>query len=255
MIEPYCGSAPLPADWLARWNLDPVLLVALAGAAALHFALLWREAAPDRTNRMAMAAAAWALLVAMFVSPLCAITSALFSARVAHHAVLVAIAAPLLVLSLPRRWDLTAFSVTGVGSAAFVAHMVILWVWHAPAPYAAALADSRMFWVMELSLLLSAMLLWMTVLASTARLGAALALLLGSVVQMGLLGAVITFAREPLYAAHLSVTEPWGLSALQDQQLAGLIMWVPAAVPYLAAALALLASRLAHPTAADEAVR
>ena len=255
MTDPYCGSPPLPVEWLGRLNLDPVLLASMAGLAALHFFLLWREKSPDRANRLGIGAAAWIVLLAMFVSPLCALTSALFSARVAHHVVLVAVAAPLLVLSLPQRWKATELTAAaGVGAAAFVAHMVILWLWHAPAPYAAALADSRVFWVMELSLLGSAILLWMTVLSSSARLGAALALLLGSVVQMGLLGAVITFAREPLYSAHLSVTWPWGLSALQDQQLAGLIMWVPAAVPYLAAALALLAGRLA-PLGADEATR
>ena len=71
---------------------------------------------------------------------------------------------------------------------------------------------------------------------------------------MGLLGAVITFARTPLYDAHLGATTPWGLSALQDQQLAGLIMWVPAAIPYLIAALMLLVSRFGA-AFADEPAR
>jgi putative membrane protein len=193
-------------------------------------------------------------MFALFVSPLCALTSALFSARVAHHAVMVAMVAPLLALSLPRA--LIPATIGGASAAAaFVVHMVLLWLWHAPAPYAAALADPAMFWVMELSLLGSAIWLWMAVLAPAARLGATLALLLGQVVQMGLLGAVITFARVPLYAAHLGVTAPWGLGALQDQQLAGLIMWVPASIPYLAAALALLARRLDRAVTADEAAR
>ncbi|KPF97607.1 CAAX protease [Rhodopseudomonas sp. AAP120] len=242
MTVPYCGAAPLPAEWLSRWNLDPVLIVALACGAALHLGLLMRERTHDRNVRLVLAGSAWALMALLFVSPLCALTSALFSARVAHHVVLVAAVAPLLILSLPQR--LARLPMPGLaGSAAFVLHMVLLWLWHAPEPYAAALADPRMFWVMELSLLGSALLLWGAVLAPAARLGGALALLLGSVVQMGLLGAVITFARMPLYDAHLGVTTPWGLSALQDQQLAGLIMWVPAAIPYLIAALMLLVGR------------
>ncbi|MBI5132880.1 MAG: cytochrome c oxidase assembly protein [Rhodopseudomonas palustris] len=256
MLDPYCGAAPLPAEWLGRWNLDPVLIAALVGFGALHLGLLRRErvaSSVDMDSRMLSAATAWSLLAVLFVSPLCALTSALFSARVAHHAILVAVVAPLLVLAWPRR-PMPATIGRASGTAAFIVHMVLLWLWHAPAPYAAALGDPRIFWVMELSLLGSAIWLWSAVLSPAARLGGALALLLGSVVQMGLLGAVITFARTPLYDAHLGVTTPWGLGALQDQQLAGLIMWVPASIPYLAAALALLASRLA-PAVADDFAR
>ncbi|WP_246450478.1 cytochrome c oxidase assembly protein [Sphingomonas rhizophila] len=61
--------------------------------------------------------------------------------------------------------------------------------------------------------------------------------MLVTTVQMGLLGALITFAANPLYAPHFSVTAPWGLSPLEDQQMAGLIMWAPSAGLYLAAAL------------------
>ena len=59
-------------------------------------------------------------------------------------------------------------------------------------------------------------------------------------VQMGVLGALITFASRPLYAPHWSTTAPWGLAPLEDQQLAGLVMWAPAAAIYLLAALAIL---------------
>ena len=65
----------------------------------------------------------------------------------------------------------------------------------------------------------------------------AVAALLASTVQMGLLGALLTFAAAPLYAPHFFTTNGWGLSALADQQLAGLIMWAPSAAFYLAAAL------------------
>jgi len=252
MIDPYCGSAPVPAEWLSRWNLDFTLLASIAVMAGLHLSTLWREAAYGRGQRLRAAVTAWTLIAVLFISPLCALTSALFSARVAHHVVLVALIAPLLVMSLPSTWRLTA--IAHLGAFAFVAHMVVLWLWHAPAPYGAALADSRIFWVMELSLLFSAMWLWMSQMAPAAPLGSALGLMLGTVIQMGALGAIITFARVPLYAAHVSVTEPWGLSALQDQQLAGLIMWVPGAIPYLAAALTLLAGRI-QLNVADETSR
>src|SRR3546814_17286561 len=60
-------------------------------------------------------------------------------------------------------------------------------------------------------------------------------------VQMGLLGALLTFSGSALYAPHLLTTQAWGMSPLQDQQLAGLIMWVPAAGLSLGAAMFLLA--------------
>lgn len=255
MTEPYCGSAPLPADWLAQWNLDPVLIAALATMASLHIATLLRDDGDHHGQRLGLAASAWALLAVLFVSPLCALTSALFSARVAHHVILIAFAAPMLVASMPQRWRMLNFNrIAALGVLAAVVHMALLWLWHAPAPYAAALADTGLFWVMELSLLVSAMLLWTSVLAPSSKLGATLGVLLGTVVQMGLLGAVITFARVSLYAPHIAVTEPWGLSALQDQQLAGLIMWVPASLPYLIAALALLGRRMQRAIVADEAM-
>src|SRR5690606_9227535 len=84
-----------------------------------------------------------------------------------------------------------------------------------------------------------------------ARAPAAVGALLATMVQMGLLGALITFAGQPLYAPHLAATLAWGLSPLEDQQAAGLIMWAPAAGFYLAAALAILGRRLGPPTSAQ----
>ena len=80
--------------------------------------------------------------------------------------------------------------------------------------------------------------------------GPAMLALLATVVQMGMLGALLTFARDPVYAPHFATTLPYGLTPLADQQLAGLIMWVPAALPYVAAALLLLAARLSRPARA-----
>lgn len=253
MIEPYCGLAPLPAELIARWNLDPALIAALVVGSAAHLGMVTQSSqAPSRKASVAPLLG-WALLAVLFVSPLCALTSALFSARVTHHVVLVAVAAPL--LALPWRRSKLAHLLARGAAAVFILHTVLLWLWHAPAPYAAALADPVVFWVMELSLLGSAMALWRVILSPVAPIGRTLGLLLGSVVQMGMLGAVITFARTPLYDAHRGVTTAWGLSALQDQQLAGLIMWVPASLPYLAVALVLLARRLDRPIIAHEPAR
>jgi putative membrane protein len=113
------------------------------------------------------------------------------------------------------------------------AHAVILWLWHTPGPYAWGLASVPAYWLMQTSLLGSAWLLWRTILAPPS--GPTLVALAATIGQMGLLGALIVFAPRPLYPVHLASTTAWGLAPLTDQQLAGLLMWVPAMLPYLGA--------------------
>ncbi|MBY8823502.1 cytochrome c oxidase assembly protein [Sphingomonas colocasiae] len=215
---PYCGGAPDPEGWLTQWNGDPVLISAMLLAALLG----WRRE-PDRPAF----AAGWMLLALLFVSPLCALTSALFSARVAHHVVMVGVAAPLLV----RAFDLRA----GALIPATAVSILIFYGWHWPAVYAAALSDDAVFWILQIALLASATWFWAAI--HTAGAPAAVATLLVTMVAMGLLGALLTFAGNALYAPHLLTTYAWGLDPIEDQQLAGLIMWAPAAGLYLAAAL------------------
>lgn len=225
---PYCGAAPVPGNWLERWNLDPLLLAGIAAVAVL----LWRATASPNQKRMAAGALVLALL--LFVSPFCALSSALFSVRVTHHVLLAAVLAPLLVFALPERrirWPGSLALWTGLQTIAF-------WLWHAPTLYAEALSNDFLYWVMQITITGTAMGFWATV-RRTSGLSAVAALLV-STVQMGLLGALITFAGAPLYAPHFFTTEPWGLSALEDQQEAGLIMWAPSAALYLFAALFLV---------------
>lgn len=222
---PYCGAAPTPGEWLARWNLDPLLLLGLAGL----FLLLWQKHSAAQQRRYLLAAFGLALL--LFVSPFCALSSALFSARVGHHVLLTATIAPLLVLSVPRE----RLRVPGSLAVWTGVQAVVFWLWHAPPLYAAALSSDLIYWVMQLTLLGSATGFWAAL--RRAPEPGAVAALLASTVQMGLLGAILTFAAAPLYAPHLLTTAAWGLSPLEDQQLAGLIMWAPSAGLYLAAAL------------------
>ena len=222
---PYCGAAPVPADLLGRWNLDPLLLVGI-GIVAL---LLLRAGETAVQRRLTLAAVGLALF--LFVSPFCALSSALFSARVTHHVLLAAVLAPLLVHSLPEhrtRWPGSLAFWTGVQAVTF-------WLWHAPGLYAEALSSDALYWLMQASLTLTAVGFWAALRRASAL--TSVAALLVSTVQMGLLGALITFAGAPLYAPHFFTTEPWDLSALEDQQMAGLIMWAPSAGLYLAAAL------------------
>jgi len=227
----YCGPAATPVDLISRWNLDPLLIAALLGLAVVI-----------ARGRAADARAAWGavtLMAVIFVSPLCALSSALFSARVLHHVLLIAGVAPLLALAFPmRRFPLHPLA------GLVCLHMIILWVWHMPGPYAWGLATVPAYWLMQASLLGSAWLLWRTIFASAAQPSAALLALVATVGQMGLLAAVIVFAPRPLYAAHFASTAAWGMSPLADQQLAGLLMWAPASLPYLGVGLCLVWSSL-----------
>ena len=175
------------------------------------------------------------VLLILFVSPFCALTSALFSARVVHHVVLTAVVAPLLVLSFPRELRLPGSLLLWTA-----VHALTFWAWHTPGLYALALSYDALYWLMQASLLGSAFAMWAAL--RRAPVPAAVAALLATTVQMGLLGALITFSLSPLYAPHFATTLPWGFAALEDQQLGGLIMWAPAAGLYLGAAL-FLASR------------
>jgi putative membrane protein len=218
----YCGPAPSPADLIGAWNLDPPLLAAMAAAGIF----LMRR----REGRRA-GFAAWATLAVVFLSPLCALSSALFAARVAHHLLLVGVAAPLLAAAFPAR------DRTGPGGAFwFAAHTLALWVWHAPGPYDWALGSVAGYWLMQATLLATGVELWRAI--RRAEPAPALALLVATIAQMGLLGALIVFAPHVLHAAHLASTAPWGIDPLSDQQLAGLLMWAPGISPYLAAGLA-----------------
>lgn len=239
---PYCGAAPLPSEWLGRWNLDPLLFATLTFAGAA-FLLHRRRGGEGHDGFMALATFA---LVIAFISPLCALSSALFSARVVHHALLVVVIAPLLAFGLPglHRHGPGLAAATGL-------HALALWVWHAPGPYALALSFDVVYWAMQGSLLGTAVAFWGVVrrvggLPAAAALGATL-------VQTGLLGALITLAGAPLYAPHLATTLSYGLSPLADQQLAGLIMWAPMAGAYLLAALVLVGRSLDPRPAGEQA--
>ncbi|MDH4441595.1 MAG: cytochrome c oxidase assembly protein [Rhizobium sp.] len=230
-LDIYCGPAPQPADLWSQWNFDPVLLSILAAS----FFLLLTISEQTRQRQAAIGAVVIALIA--FVSPLCALASALFSARVLHHLLLVAVLSPLVVLALPSRMR---GSIAMPAQLSFLAHTGLMWLWHAPGPYLFALGSPMAYWLMELSLIGSALWLWQDILAPRRSVGAALALLLGTTLQMGMLGALLTFARAPLFVAHLETTQPYGLQPLADQQLSGILMWVPAALPYLLVALVVL---------------
>ncbi|KQM31393.1 cytochrome c oxidase assembly protein [Sphingomonas sp. Leaf10] len=215
----YCGSAPVAGDWLGRWNGDPVLIVLLLVAAALAMRL--------PVGRRGAGLAGVAVLAITFVSPLCALSVALFSVRAVHHLLLIGVAAPLLAMAWPVR---------GRVAVTLPLSTAVLWAWHLPALYDAALAHVGVYWLMQATLLASSWAYWASIRRASAM--EAVAGIAGGAVQMGFLGALLTFAGRPLYESHLATTFPFGIGPLTDQQMAGLIMWVPGMAPYAVAAAA-----------------
>jgi putative membrane protein len=232
----YCGAAPNPENLVWAWNFDLVAIALCACLAIFHFQRFQAE----RRKPLLLALITMLLL---YVTPFCALTVALFSARVAHHVILVAVVAPFLALAFPEqrggRTHLPLEWLVGL-------HALLIWGWHAPQAYSIGIESGLPYWTMQLTLLGSGMLMWRRILSPRTETGAAMFALLANIVQMGMLGALLTFAQQPLYTPHFTTTLPFGLTPIDDQQLAGLIMWVPAAVPYLLAAVFLFAARLDH---------
>ncbi|WP_448502672.1 cytochrome c oxidase assembly protein [Sphingomonas sp.] len=223
----YCGDPVAPGALWASWNVDPWLIAALAGS-AIGVAMTGGDAVRRHWLGLALA-----VLTVAFVSPLCALSSSLFAARTVHHVLIVAVAAPALAAALPRRAQ------GGMAGVALGLSTAILWGWHLPAAYTAALDHPAVYWAMQVSLLASATWFWHALFARGASPATALVAVAAAVGQMGLLGAILTFAPRPLYAHHLIAPYEWGLTPLQDQQLAGLIMWAPAMIPYFAIGVAI----------------
>jgi putative membrane protein len=222
----YCGHAPDAATIWSRWNLDPILIAVLlalgSGAAFVRI---------DGSRRKSMLAG-WAVAAAALVSPLCALSVSLFSARVLQHMVLAFVAAPLVALGMPR---LSGRMATAQLPAA-LCFAALLWLWHLPAPYAATFDGWLVYWLMHLTTFSAALWLWISILGSRReRLATSTAASLFTGLQMSLLGAVITFAGRAIYSPHEFTTFAWGLTPLQDQQLGGAIMWIPAGVVSVAA--------------------
>lgn len=116
----------------------------------------------------------------------------------------------------------------------FGVFFLALWYWHMPVPYDATFGSTGVYWTMHLTLFGSSIVLWRELIDHPARQTAqVLAAGTLSFMQMGLLGAVLTLADRPMFQWHLTTTQVWGLTPLQDQQLGGAIMWVPGIALFL----------------------
>lgn len=265
MSAPYCGAPASPEAFWSRWNLDPVLVAALVTLAALYALGAMRldrrsPADPGAPVRREQAAfyVGWTITAVALVSPLCALSVSLFSARVGQHMLLVLVAAPLVAIGRPFAALGGLIARPGVtrqrsplqppllASAAFAG---LLWFWHAPGPYAATFSSTFVYWSMHISLFGAALWLWSgldrTLAGSMRVVGAGVI----SSVQMGFLGVLITLAPRAIYTPHALTTGAWALTPLQDQQLGGAIMWIPGCLVFLMVSMLALGPALAAQSA------
>jgi putative membrane protein len=194
-----------------------------------------------------------------------------------QHGLLVVVAPPLLLLSRPGAafaWGLPEATKRGAVLAtwrclsrlgrlltrplpALVLHGVTLWIWHAPPLFEAALQNEWLHGLEHLTFFATALLFWQAVLGAQrgTAIGPALAITFLTLIHTGLLGALLTFAPSQLYDWYGGRAELWGLSPLGDQQLAGLIMWVPMGLVYVGAALVLAGRMLGGETPSKRSAR
>lgn len=209
-----------------QFSLAPAVMLPLLALLAIHVRALHRSGAAPR---ILIAATAGHLLVAVaLISPLCRLAAVLASAHMVQHIILVSLAPVLLVagglrLSIGRSLLLPAITYTAA-----------IWAWHIPGWYEVALLSAPVHLAMIGSLLGVSLWFWSAI--ARARLEALPALLL-MLVQTGMLGALLTFAKAPLYPLMAAGAVALDRAPLADQQLAGLLMWVPMALVFLTAAM------------------
>ncbi|WP_019020674.1 cytochrome c oxidase assembly protein [Modicisalibacter luteus] len=252
------GTDGLWQEWnTAASTLLPLLLG--VGFYVLGVFRLWHKAGVGRgipVFRAAVYGLGMLTLIVALVSPLDMAANALFSMHMTQHLLLILVAPPLLISgnpdvallwALPHRWragwgrceQRLARSLTGGKGALIVVLLAtgVLWAWHLPQLYDLAVRNEAVHWVEHAGFLITALLFWITVLRIRPREhidnGMRILYVFGMALQGSLLGALITFATRPLYQSHMTVPSQWGLDPLADQQVAGLIMWVPPAMLYM----------------------
>jgi len=212
-----------------------------------------------RVRSAAPLALGMGVAAAAVLPPFHELSEELFSAHMVQHELLMTIAAPLIVLGrpmvvalwvLPRQWRvpvarfarrpvLRAF--TNAITAPIVAlllHGLAIWLWHAPVLFESAIHSDVVHAAQHASFLATGVIFWWAVLQPRRRSqrGVSILLLFTTAIHTGVLGALMTFARTPWYADYTR-SAAFGLSPIADQQLAGMIMWIPGSVGYLVAAL------------------
>ena len=251
---------------VAGWSVDPIVVAPLLLAIGLYatgLVRLWRSAGVGRGASLLETGAfvcGWLVMALALLSPLHELSRQLFSAHMAEHELVMVVAAPLLAASrplgvlvwaFPRGWRarvaratqtlgyLTFFGPLTRPLVATAVHGAAIWFWHIPPLFDAALGNEALHWVQHLTFVLSALYFWWALLGPRRRPAAAVVCLFVTGLHTAALGVLLTLAPRPLYAMQAKLAAAYGADPMADQQLAGLIMWVPAGLVYVVGGLVL----------------
>lgn len=269
-----------PSEMWTSWATDPGVLLAIAAASVLYargLRLLRRPGGRVPPRRAVAFYGALALTLVTLSGPVDGLASTLFSAHMAQHLALMLVVAPLLVYARPvpaivhglpdtaqrflqRRATVVARLLHAMVQpvVATALHVVVMWAWHLPALYEAALRNDAIHAAEHVSFLATAAAFWTAVLFPSRRevprlaYGGSMLCVFVAGLGAGALGALLTFATTPLYPIHRAGVILWDTTLLADQRWAGLVMWVPAGTVYLVTFAGLF---LAWMAALDEHMR
>lgn len=265
------GGNPAPSTWSVPWSWEPQIILPLAVLLLLYSAgtvrrghwylLRWRHASFF---------AGWFSLFLALTSPIHELGEQLFSAHMLQHEIMILVSAPLISASHPGATCLWAFAprqrvqigarvhrierirsvrVLAGPLSAWLLEAVALWVWHIPALYQATLDSNWIHAAQHMSFFLTAVIFWSALYGvgrSALSYGAGTFYTFGAAVHCSALGALLTFSTVVWYPAYATTTVRWGLTPIEDQQLGGVIMWVPSAIAFIVIALALFAKWLSE---------
>lgn len=245
------------------WTFSPVVTAALGVAALLvglgmlRLCRRRRRPAPGMALRSLAFAGGWSALALALLSPLHAWGEHVFSAHMVEHEIVMAVAAPLLVLARPlgaALWALPRAARRGAARAlrrgtvraswsrivhpvsATALHGAVLWIWHAPPLFEASLESGAVHVFQHAGFLAAGAVFWWSMIRRASP-GEAFGHVALTMIHMSVLGALIALAPRVVYPRQTAGSSLAGLTPLADQQIAGLVMWIPAGTLYAAAAL------------------
>ena len=263
-------SLALPLEqrspWSLPWTWEPSIVLPLGFLISVYALGAVRRGGWSTLKwRHASFFSGWLALAFALMSPIHELGEQLFSAHMLQHEILILISAPLISAAHPAATCLWGFAprqriylggwVHGVESTwlikfitrpltAWLLEAAALWIWHVPALYQATLTSDWVHAAQHLSFFFTAVLFWSALYGvghSAMSYGTATLYVFGTAVHCSALGALLTFSAVLWYPAYTATTRSWGLTPLEDQQLGGLIMWVPTAVVFILIGLVLFA--------------
>lgn len=259
-------TAPGMETWVA------VCLAVAAIAYVVGLRNLWGRAGIAHgvsLRQAATFAAGWIMLAVALGGPIEAWSGTSFAAHMMQHELLMLAAAPLLAASRPLgvfAWALPAHARRGLRALtsprwmraswqwltaplwATVLSIVVLWVWHAPRLFDLATVHRGWHALQHASFFVTALAFWWALRPGSSparKVGQAVACLFVTMVVTGALGGLLAFSAAPWYASYAHHASPFGWTPLEDQQVGGLIMWIPCGTLYLVAALMRMREALA----------